>query len=103
TNAPASGSAIHLVTVGGAVVAGINAAALQGQWESYRIATQGGDVWLVGSNPRGTAFEAYTLSERLGIDPLYLWTGYAPAHRDPLILKKTDFTQAPPAFRYRGF
>jgi hypothetical protein len=33
----------------------------------------GKDVWLVGSNPRGTAFAAYTLLERLGIDPLYLW------------------------------
>ena len=27
-------------------------------------------VWLVGSNPRGAAFAAYTLSERLGIECL---------------------------------
>ncbi len=61
----------------------MNAGAMQGQWESYRIATDGGNVWLVGSNPRGTAFAAYTLSERLGIDPLYIWTGYLPEHHDP--------------------
>jgi hypothetical protein len=48
----------------------------QDQWESYRIATEGRNVWLVGSNPRGTAFAAYTLSERLGIDPIYIWSGY---------------------------
>jgi len=96
--------AIHLVTVGpGGIPAAVNANALQGQWESYRIVTSGRDVWLVGANPRGTAFAAYTLSERLGIDPLYIWTGYTPAHHDPLVLKATNFTQAPPAFRYRGF
>jgi hypothetical protein len=96
--------AIRLVTLGHAAVpAAVNANALQGQWESYRIVTLGRDVWLVGSNARGTAFAAYTLSERLGIDPLYIWTGYSPAHHDPLVLKATSFTQAPPAFRYRGF
>src|SRR5258708_4134105 len=57
---------IRLVTVGhgGAkdvVPAAIDAAAMQGQWESYRIVTAGSTVWLGGSNPRGTAFAAYTL------------------------------------------
>lgn len=95
---------IRLVTVGhGDVPAAVNAQTLAGQWESYRIVTAGGDVWLVGSNPRGTAFAAYTLSERLGIDPLYIWTGYAPVHHDPLVLKAVNFTQTPPAFRFRGF
>ena len=95
---------IHLVTAGrGTIPAAVNAASLQGQWESYRIVTEGRDVWLVGSNPRGTAFSAYTLSERLGIDPIYIWTGYQPVHHDPLVLKRTDFRQAPPTFRYRGF
>lgn len=99
-----SGPAIHLVTFGHAgIPAAVNAVALQGQWESYRIVTLGRDVWLVGSNPRGAAFAAYTLSERLGIDPLYIWTGYTPAHHDPLVLRHTNFTESPPAFRYRGF
>jgi Glycosyl hydrolase family 115 len=95
---------IRLVTLGhGEVPAAVDARVMQGQWESYRIVTAGRDVWLVGSNPRGTAFAAYTLSERLGVDPLYIWTGFAPEHRDPLVLKRTTFAQSPPAFRYRGF
>ena len=95
---------IRLVTVGhGPLPAAVHAELLQGQWESYRVVTDGRNVWLVGSNPRGTAFAAYTLSERLGIDPLYIWSGYQPQHHDPLVLKRTDFTQAPPTFRYRGF
>jgi len=104
-NAPAAGRVnIRLATLGHAQPpAAVNAQAIEGQWESFRIVTAGQDVWLVGSNPRGTAFAAYTLSERLGVDPLYIWTGYRPAHRDPLILKSTSFAQDPPAFRYRGF
>ena len=71
---------IRLVTLGhGEVPAAVDTRAMQGQWESYRIVTAGRDVWLVGSNPRGTAFAAYTLSERLGIDPLYIWTGSRPS------------------------
>ena len=101
---PAADVTIRLVTLGhGQVPAAIGAAALQGQWESYRIVTAPDTVWLVGSNPRGTAYAAYTLSERLGIDPLYIWTGYRPDHHDPLVLKATNFTQAPPEFKYRGF
>jgi len=97
-------ASIRLVTLGnGTVPAAIDASTLRGQWESYRVVTAPGTVWLVGSNPRGTAFAAYTLSERLGVDPLYLWTGYVPEHRDPLVLKATRFVQGPPTFRYRGF
>ena len=95
---------IRLVTLGnGQIPAAIDTRSLQGQWESYRIVTEDRTVWLVGSNPRGTAFAAYTLSEHLGIDPLYIWTGYRPKHRDPLVLKRTNYSQAPPTFRYRGF
>jgi len=99
-----AGANIHLVTAGHAgIPASVNAGALSGQWESYRIVTEGRDVWLVGSNPRGTAFAAYTLSERLGVDPIYLWSGYQPVHHDPLVLKNTNYTQAPPTVKYRGF
>jgi hypothetical protein len=95
---------IRLLTLGhGTAPAAVDVRGMQGQWESYRVATADGDVWLTGSNPRGTAFAAYTLSERLGIDPLHIWTGYVPEHRDPLVLRKTAFAQGPPAFKYRGF
>jgi len=81
----------------------INWTSLQGKWEAFRIATNNNTVWLVGSNFRGTAFAAYTLSERLGIDPLYLWTGYTPQRNTNLILQKTDFFADEPTIKYRGF
>ena len=97
-------TSVRLVTLGNdRLPSVIDASRLRGQWESYRVVTAARTVWLVGSNPRGTAFAAYTLSERLGVDPLYLWTGYVPEHRDPLVLKATRFAQAPPTFKYRGF
>ncbi|MGI9140916.1 MAG: glycosyl hydrolase 115 family protein [Gemmatimonadaceae bacterium] len=95
---------VRLVTLGvSEMPQTISEASLRGKWESYEIATTDSSVWLVGSSFRGTAFAAYTLSERLGIDPLYLWTGYTPARHDPLVLKPTRFSAGPPSFRYRGF
>jgi hypothetical protein len=74
----------------------------QGDWEALEIKTVGGQAYLTGSNARGTAFAAYTLCERLGIDPLYLWTGYTPLHRSTLIMKAIDYASGPPTVRYRG-
>src|SRR5262249_45789432 len=83
---------IRLTTLTDAVTLpqGIATQKLKGQWEAYQVWTTNNAVWLVGSDFRGTAFAAYTLSERLGIDPLYLWTGYEPEKHQTLILKQTD-------------
>jgi hypothetical protein len=99
------GRAIHLVTLTAAhqVPASIDRRRLQGQWEAYDIRTIANGVWLVGADFRGTAFAAYTLSERLGIDPLYIWTGYTPTRHAVLVLRTTSFHADPPTFKYRGF
>lgn len=97
------GLCIRLATIGNEEIpAEVGAESLKGEWESYIIRSLNSTVWLVGSNTNGTAYAAYTLSERLGIDPLYIWTGYRPEHRLPLILKSTDFRANPPTFRFRG-
>ena len=95
---------IRLVTLGqGQIPLEVDTSGMQNAWEAYRVVTTPNTVWLVGSNPRGTAFASYTLSERLGIDPLHIWDGYEPEHHDPLVLKATRFAQGPPTFRWRGF
>jgi hypothetical protein len=95
---------INLATVGDGtdLPRGIQADKLKGQWESYQVLTAPDSIWLVGSDARGTAFAAYTLSERLGIDPLYLWTGYEPAKHPTLVVKKTDDLVPSPIIKYRG-
>src|SRR5207245_3248040 len=56
TTPTAGKTSIRLATMGtGPLPAAIDAAALGGQWESYRVVTAPRTVWLVGSNPRGTA------------------------------------------------
>lgn len=72
------------------------------EWESYDIRTRKDGIDIVGSNPRGAAFGAYELSERLGVDPLYLWTGYVPEKHLPLAVKRIEFHQGPPDVKYRG-
>ncbi|RYG64831.1 hypothetical protein EON77_19260, partial [bacterium] len=104
--APPSGTpSIRLVTLGDGTAdlpAGIKQDALKGKWEAYQILTQGDTVWCVGSDARGTAFAVYALSERLGIDPLYIWSGATPTPRERLVLRRTDEFANPPTFKYRG-
>jgi hypothetical protein len=76
---------------------------LKGKKEAFQIFTQDDTVWLIGADFRGTAYAAYTVAERLGIDPLYLWTGYQPIKNTSLTLKKTDYFADPPTVKYRGF
>jgi hypothetical protein len=96
---------IHMVTLSNGVTlpSAISMPKLTGQWEAYQVLTDRDSVWLVGSDFRGTAYAAYTLSERLGIDPLYLWTGYTPEKHSNLVMKQTDFFAGPPTFKFRGF
>lgn len=71
-------------------------------WEAFEIRTSPNVVALTGSDARGAAFAAYTLSERLGIDPLYLWTNFVPEHHEKLVMKETNFVSGPPTVKYRG-
>ncbi|WP_075589832.1 glycosyl hydrolase 115 family protein [Labilibacter marinus] len=94
---------IRLVTLGNVAVGKtIQNSKLKGKWEAHHIKNEGSTLWLVGSNSRGTAFAAYTLSERLGIDPLYIWTGYTPQKVKKLAIKKVDHFVDEPIFKYRG-
>ena len=99
------GLPIRLATIGGYVrpPAAVATGRLAGRWEAYQVVAGPDAVWLVGSDFRGTAYASYTLSERLGIDPLYLWTGYRPIHHGTLVLKGCDQLFDSPTFKFRGF
>ncbi len=81
---------------------GIRIDELKGKWEAYQILTTPDTLWLIGSDARGTAFASYTLSERLGIDPLYIWTGYRPERRQVLSVAQIDHFVESPTFKDRG-
>ncbi|MDR6783232.1 hypothetical protein ABIE26_000280 [Pedobacter africanus] len=95
---------IVLTTLGnGALPEDVMIKQLRNKWEAFCILTANNTVWLTGADFRGTAFAAYTLAERLGIDPLYLWTGYQPLPHANLTLRKTRFFADTPTVKYRGF
>jgi hypothetical protein len=83
-------TAIHIRTMRG------------GPPEAYLIRSDETSIAIAGSDPRGTAFGVYELCERLGVDPLYHWTGYTPKKANPLIVKPIDHAAGPPLFKYRG-
>ncbi|MEJ5993779.1 glycosyl hydrolase 115 family protein [Pedobacter sp. Du54] len=81
----------------------IKSSQLNNKREAFHILALNDTVWLVGSDFRGTAYAVYTLSERLGVDPLYLWTGYEPEKHAKLTVVKLDYFADSPTIKYRGF
>ena len=82
---------------------------LQGQYESYIIATLGDrapgydDALVVaGADMRGTIYGIYEISEQIGVSPWYYWADVAVEHREDLSMAPGTYRADPPAVRYRG-
>jgi hypothetical protein len=82
---------------------------LAGKWESFVIQTvpapyPGVPVALViaGSDRRGTAYGAVTLSEAIGVSPWVWWADVPPARRANLVLTAGRHVEGPPSVKYRG-
>jgi hypothetical protein len=82
---------------------------LRGQWESFVIATVEQPMpgvpralAIIGSDPRGTAFGVYELSQAIGVSPWTWWADVAPVHRDALYVTAGLRRFGPPSVKYRG-
>ena len=82
---------------------------LQGQWESFIIATVSDPLpgvrralVIAGSDRRGTAYGVYELSRQIGVSPWYWWADVTPAHHDALYISPERRRVDPPAVKYRG-
>lgn len=73
------------------------------RWEAYSVDVSTSGVTIRGSNSRGTAFGVYELCERIGVDPLYIFSGFTPGRMLPLVVRSINYEQGPPTFKYRGF
>ena len=82
---------------------------LRGAWESFVIATvrrpvrgveQG--LVIVGSDPRGTAFGVYELSQQIGVSPWTWWADVPAKKRPALWLAPGTHRFGPPSVKYRG-
>ena len=85
----------------------IETSAIEGSWERYIIRSFGDDgrnLVVVGSDPRGTMWGVYHVSEyMLGIDPVSLWSGNEPAPRGDLAVDDVEIVSDEPTFKYRGW
>ncbi|TFW34903.1 glycosyl hydrolase 115 family protein [Massilia horti] len=87
----------------------IDPTALHGAWESFIIATVEAPMpgvpralAIIGSDPRGTAFGVYELSQAIGVSPWYWWADVAPARKDALYVAAGTRRLGPPSVKYRG-
>jgi hypothetical protein len=87
----------------------VDVAALRGQWESFIIATVDRPLpgveralVIIGSDPRGTAFGVYELSQAIGVSPWHWWADVAPQRNPALYVAAGLRRFGPPSVRYRG-
>ena len=115
----ANGLTEHVVLVGtlgkspvieGVVKAGrFDVRDVQGQWESFVIATVDNPLpgvrrglVIAGSDRRGTAYGVYELSKRIGVSPWYWWADVTPVRRAALHVSPERLRVGPPTVKYRG-
>lgn len=84
----------------------IPADSIKGGWERFLICEakdkKGKNLLVIaGSDRRGTAFGAMTLSESLGVSPWVWWADVPVAYR-PEIGVKANYISTPPSVKYRG-
>lgn len=109
---PDCGNAVVIGTIGHSsaidelVKAGvIPADSIAGEWERFiikNVTGKNGNPLLViaGSDRRGTAYGATTVSRLLGVDP-WVWWADVPVARNPEVSLKADYISEAPSVKYR--
>jgi hypothetical protein len=87
----------------------INVTEIKGQWESFmsqviREPIPGCSRALViaGSDPRGTIYGIYDVSEQIGVSPWYFWADVPVKRRRNIYIVPGLKVQGPPSIKYRG-
>jgi Glycosyl hydrolase family 115/Gylcosyl hydrolase family 115 C-terminal domain len=87
----------------------INAASLQGKWESFLLQTVRqplpgieNALILTGSDKRGTAYAVFELSRQIGVSPWYWWADVPVKEKKTIYIKSGNYRYGSPAVKYRG-
>ncbi len=75
---------------------------VRGQWESYLITTNGGDLVVAGSDRRGTVYGIYELSRRIGVSPWAWWADVPVKKQKTLSVSASRYVKPSPSVKYRG-
>lgn len=80
----------------------LNVHALRGQWESYLIDVVDGNLFIAGSDRRGTIYGIYEISKEMGVSPWYWWADVPVKHQTEIVYTKGKQLQPSPKVKYRG-
>lgn len=87
----------------------LNVDAIKGNWEQFIVQTIKNPfpgvkkaLVIVGSDRRGAAYGAFTLSEKMGVSPWYWWADAPVKKRDEIYLENCKYISKGPAVKYRG-
>lgn len=72
-----------------------------GQWEQYTITSTDNEIVVTGSDPRGAAYGALHISEKIGVSPWYWFADVPVKHRNKVDYSE-NFTSKSPSIKYRG-
>ena len=77
---------------------------LRGTWERYAIDTQGGNLYITGSDARGLAYGVLHVSEAIGVSPWY-WFADVPIDKanKRVFDYEENYVSQSPSVKYRGF
>ena len=71
-------------------------------FDAFHISVNGGQLWVIGGNGRGTAYALLELSRQAGVSPWVWWGDIVPERRQQLTLSDTYSTSQQPSVTYRG-
>ncbi len=80
----------------------LNVSAIKGKHESFLITAVSGNLIIVGSDRRGTAYGVFELSQRLGVSPWVWWADVLPEKRKTLSISAKNIVGQEPSVKYRG-
>ncbi|MCD7938257.1 MAG: glycosyl hydrolase 115 family protein [Tannerellaceae bacterium] len=84
---------------------GIDGKEIAGKWEAFQwkqITTPESDLlFVIGSDPRGTAYGVLELSRQIGVSPWIWWADVIPPQQNEMTITGTDIPHEP-SVKYRG-
>jgi hypothetical protein len=87
----------------------IDASKIEGKWESFvsqlvknPINGTAQALVIAGSDPRGTIYGIYDVSEQIGVSPWYWWADVPVRKRDEIYVTSKPKVQKSPSVKYRG-
>ncbi|KAI1094135.1 glycoside hydrolase family 115 protein [Rostrohypoxylon terebratum] len=106
-----AGTLGHSEVVDGLVTSGkLDISGIEGKWESFTtkivedpISGCAKAVIIAGSDPRGTIYGIYDISEQIGVSPWYWWADVPIKQFKEIYVLPDGKTQGPPSVKYRGF